>query len=134
MPWSCPATSCLPGPILDRSRGAVKYRVGRNGLQGDRDRSQFPRPIQSQGEKPMDSEGFRRHAHALVDWIADYMDGVEQYPVRSQVWAGGMGGDVEAAIIIEGGAGAVELRADPAIVAQHEIDAGRRHHRRTGEH
>src|SRR3954453_20479539 len=88
MPWSCPATSCLPGPILDRSRGAVKYRVGRNGLQGDRDRSQFPRPIQSQGEKPMDSEGFRRHAHALVDWIADYMDGVEQYPVRAQVRPG----------------------------------------------
>jgi aromatic-L-amino-acid decarboxylase len=36
----------------------------------------------------MDSETFRRHAHALVDWMADYMDGVERYPVRAQVGPG----------------------------------------------
>src|SRR5258708_10321046 len=36
----------------------------------------------------MDSETFRRHAHALVDWMADYMDGVERYPVRAQVRPG----------------------------------------------
>ena len=28
----------------------------------------------------MDSEEFRRHGHALVDWIADYLDGLEAAP------------------------------------------------------
>ena len=36
----------------------------------------------------MDSQEFRRHAHAFVDWMADYLDGVEQYPVRAQVKPG----------------------------------------------
>jgi len=31
------------------------------------------------------SENFRKHAHQFVDWMADYMDNVEQYPVKSQV-------------------------------------------------
>ena len=36
----------------------------------------------------MDHETFRKHAHAFVDWMADYMDTVEKYPVRSQVAPG----------------------------------------------
>lgn len=36
----------------------------------------------------MDTEEFRRHAHAFVDWMADYMDGVERFPVRAQVRPG----------------------------------------------
>lgn len=36
----------------------------------------------------MDSEEFRKHAHAMVDWMADYMAGVEAYPVRAQVRPG----------------------------------------------
>ena len=36
----------------------------------------------------MTPEEFRRHAHGLVDWMADYMDRVEQYPVRAQVKPG----------------------------------------------
>jgi aromatic-L-amino-acid decarboxylase len=36
----------------------------------------------------MDSQEFRRHAHAFVDWMADYLDGVEEYPVRAQVKPG----------------------------------------------
>jgi len=36
----------------------------------------------------MDSTEFRRHAHAFVDWMADYLDGVESLPVRSQVARG----------------------------------------------
>ena len=32
----------------------------------------------------MDNDQFRKHAHQLVDWMADYLDEVEQYPVRSQ--------------------------------------------------
>ncbi len=36
----------------------------------------------------MNSEEFRRNAYALIDWIADYMDGVRGYPVRAQVAPG----------------------------------------------
>jgi len=36
----------------------------------------------------MSSAAFRRHGHDLVDWIADYLDGVEQRPVRAQVRPG----------------------------------------------
>lgn len=28
---------------------------------------------------------FRQHAHELVDWIADYLEDIEQFPVKSQV-------------------------------------------------
>ncbi len=33
-------------------------------------------------------EDFRRHARVLVDWMADYLSGVESYPVRAQVAPG----------------------------------------------
>lgn len=33
----------------------------------------------------MDSKSFRKHAHEIVDWIADYYDHIEEYPVKSQV-------------------------------------------------
>lgn len=33
----------------------------------------------------MDTKEFRKHAHELVDWMADYLENVEQYPVKSQV-------------------------------------------------
>ncbi|MCP3910070.1 MAG: aspartate aminotransferase family protein [Actinomycetia bacterium] len=36
----------------------------------------------------MSGEEFRRHGHAVIDWIADYIDDVEQYPVESQVAPG----------------------------------------------
>ena len=36
----------------------------------------------------MKPEEFRQHAHMLVDWMADYMAGVEQYPVRAQTAPG----------------------------------------------
>ena len=32
----------------------------------------------------MDAEAFRRHGHALVDWIADYLNHTERYPVLSK--------------------------------------------------
>jgi aromatic-L-amino-acid decarboxylase len=31
---------------------------------------------------------FRKHAHEFVDWMADYLEGVEEYPVKSQVKPG----------------------------------------------
>ncbi len=42
----------------------------------------------------MSSAAFRRHGHELIDWIASYLDTVEQHPVRSQVAPG----DVRAAL------------------------------------
>ncbi len=36
----------------------------------------------------MNTNDFRKHAYKLVDWIADYMEGVREYPVRSQVKPG----------------------------------------------
>ena len=45
----------------------------------------------------MDPEAFRRHAHELVDWMADYLAGVERYPVRAQVEPGAIAGQLPAA-------------------------------------
>ncbi len=36
----------------------------------------------------MDADTFRRHGHSLVDWIADYFDRVESYPVLARVKPG----------------------------------------------
>ena len=36
----------------------------------------------------MDRDAFRRHGHALVDWIATYLDHPERYPVLSRVEPG----------------------------------------------
>lgn len=33
----------------------------------------------------MNPKEFRKYAHQMVDWIADYMDEVENYPVKAQV-------------------------------------------------
>lgn len=38
----------------------------------------------------MTSEEFRAHAHTLVDWMADYLRDVEQYPVKAQVKPGAL--------------------------------------------
>ena len=36
----------------------------------------------------MDPEAFRREAHRLADWIADYLAGSSRYPVLSRVSPG----------------------------------------------
>ena len=36
----------------------------------------------------MDKEAFRKHGHQLIDWVADYFDEVENYPVQSRVQPG----------------------------------------------
>ncbi|WP_034269255.1 pyridoxal-dependent decarboxylase [Haloechinothrix halophila] len=36
----------------------------------------------------MSAEEFRKHGKQVIDWIADYMAGIESYPVRSQVRPG----------------------------------------------
>ncbi|XP_024514926.1 tyrosine decarboxylase 1 isoform X2 [Selaginella moellendorffii] len=40
------------------------------------------------GLKPIDAEEFRKHAHEMVDFIADYYRDIESFPVRSQVSPG----------------------------------------------
>src|SRR5437868_5117324 len=40
----------------------------------------------------MDDTAFRRHGHALVDWIADYLANPERYPVLAQVAPGDITG------------------------------------------
>ena len=36
----------------------------------------------------MKSEEFRKNGHAMIDWMAEYMESVENLPVRSQVKPG----------------------------------------------
>ena len=36
----------------------------------------------------MDADAFRAHGHAVIDWIADYLDGVDELPVLAQVEPG----------------------------------------------
>ena len=36
----------------------------------------------------MSPDDFRRHGHAVVDWIADYYSRIESYPVLSRVEPG----------------------------------------------
>ena len=36
----------------------------------------------------MESSEFRKQAHELVDWIADYYDQIRDYPVKSQAAPG----------------------------------------------
>ena len=45
----------------------------------------------------MDHDEFRRRAHTLVDWMADYLENVEEYPVRSQVEPGDVSAQLAAA-------------------------------------
>jgi aromatic-L-amino-acid/L-tryptophan decarboxylase len=45
-----------------------------------------PTSLPTSGDMPPDE--FRRHAHAVVDWIADYLDRVDSLPVRSRARPG----------------------------------------------
>ena len=42
----------------------------------------------------MKNEEFRKHGYAVVDWIADYMEGIEQYPVMSPAKPGDIKGRI----------------------------------------
>lgn len=51
-------------------------------------------PASALGDMP--PEEFRRHAHAMVDWMADYLANVEQYPVLAEVEPGEIAAQVPA--------------------------------------
>lgn len=42
----------------------------------------------------MPAEEFRRYGHELIDWIADYFENIDQYPVLSQVEPGWLKGNL----------------------------------------
>ncbi len=50
----------------------------------------------------MELEEFRRHGHSFVDWMADYLAGVEDYPVMAQVKPGEIAGKLAASAPEEG--------------------------------
>ncbi len=49
----------------------------------------------------MDTSEFRRRAHQLADWMADYLEGIREYPVKSQVEPGEIFGQLPPAPPIE---------------------------------
>ena len=54
----------------------------------------LPTPATTSGDMPL--EEFRRHAHAVVDWMADYLANVGEYPVLAQVRPGEVAGRLAA--------------------------------------
>ncbi|HBE71410.1 MAG TPA: aspartate aminotransferase family protein [Planctomycetaceae bacterium] len=50
----------------------------------------------------MDTQQFREQAHRLVDWMADYLESVEEYPVRSQVQPGDVTRQLPSSAPLEG--------------------------------
>ena len=50
----------------------------------------------------MSMEDFRRHGKEMIDWIADYYEKVDRYPVLSQVKPGEIGDSLANAIPIQG--------------------------------
>ena len=39
-------------------------------------------------QKKMNSQDFRKYAHQMADWMADYLEGIEERPVKSLVSPG----------------------------------------------
>ncbi|MCU0834871.1 MAG: pyridoxal-dependent decarboxylase [Chromatiaceae bacterium] len=50
----------------------------------------------------MDHQAFRRYGHELIDWVADYFEQVEDYPVRAQVQPGEIKAQLPAAPPVAG--------------------------------
>jgi len=65
-------------------------------------RKRKPRHQQPEKSFHMTAAQFRRHGHALVDWIADYHQRVESFPVLSQVSPGQIRASLPAAAPLKG--------------------------------
>ena len=64
----------------------------------------------------MNTDEFRRWGHRLIDWIADYQEHVEQYPVMAQVKPGEVRSQLPAAPPVEGESFDVILRDVEQII------------------
>ena len=64
----------------------------------------------------MTSDEFRRHGHAVVDWIADYRDRIESFPVLSQVKPGEVRAALPPSAPLEGEPFAVLLKDVEKII------------------
>ena len=58
------------------------------GLRRDRTPKGLNDMDSERGKTKMDSKTLRQYGHTIVDWIADYMDHIEEYPVLAQVEPG----------------------------------------------
>ncbi len=75
-------------------------RPGRDSFRGH----PYPRPRTRQVDsRPMNTAEFRRHAHALVDWIADYRERIGELPVMSRAEPGAIRARFPASPPSEGG-------------------------------
>jgi len=59
-------------------------------------------PSGAQGTGDMDPREFREHAHAVVDWIADYLAGVDELPVLPALEPGELRGALPAVPPVQG--------------------------------
>ena len=56
-----------------------------------------PTPEMSSAVGDMSKDEFRRFGHELIDWIADYFDRIEDFPVLSQIEPGDLKAQLPAA-------------------------------------
>ena len=77
------------GPVImvDQAGNETRYEI--NGGVIEVKMNKIILLAESVQEAPdMTPDEFRKHAHELVDWMAGYMENVEEYPVKSSVKPG----------------------------------------------
>ena len=74
----------------------------------------------------MDAETFRRHAHDVVDWVADYLENSQEYPVLSRVVPGEVKGRLPVAPPDQGEPMERILASLSASTSQSSFDSARR--------
>ena len=65
----------------------------------------------------MTPDEFRTHGKALIDWIADYYEQIEQYPVLSQVAPGAVRAALRAAAHVRPGGQVTGIDLSPLMIA-----------------
>lgn len=63
----------------------LRWQFATNRPAGTMRRMPHPGETAATASQPFD---FRKHGHAMVDWIADYLEGIERHPVQSPVAPG----------------------------------------------
>ena len=95
---------CTSAHWADRRRGKAITTKDTKDHEGNQTRSprfHFVFEVNLSDEKSfhMTPDEFRRHGHAVVDWIADYQSRVESFPVLSQVKPGEIRASLPAQIL-----------------------------------